>query len=125
MAFNKTYFALFLVVLILEILIAVFLKTGFIRNTFGDFLAVILLYCCFKSFWDIEPLKLGIIVLLIAFTVEFLQLTSFLEFLSLENIHIVKIILGSTFHIGDLLAYLIGIITVLSLEYKIHTLWKL
>jgi len=43
--------------------------------------------------------------------------------LSLENNHLAKLILGSTFHISGLVAYTLGIMTVLIMEYKIHKLW--
>ena len=116
--FNKTYLICFVVLLILELWIAICFKDGFIRHTFGDYLVVILLYCFFKIFTDWKPLFTGLLVLAIAFGIEFLQTTSFLEQLQLDQNKLAKIILGSTFHISDLIAYTLGIITVLSLEYK-------
>lgn len=121
--FNKTYTPLFIVLLAIEILIAKFLTTGFIRYTFGDFLAVICLYCFFRSFVDIDTLKISITVLIIAYLIEFLQLINVLSFFNLQNNHLLKIILGSTFNISDLVAYTLGIITVLIIEYKIYKLW--
>jgi hypothetical protein len=121
--FNKTYTLLFIVLLAIEILIAKFLTTGFIRYTFGDFLAVICLYCFFRSFVVIDTLKISITVLIIAYLIEFLQLINVLSFFNLQNNHLVKIILGSTFNISDLVAYTLGIITVLIIEYKIYKLW--
>ena len=119
MTFKISYFLIFLFILIIEISIAAFLKTGFIRHTFGDFLVVILLYCFFQSFCNATPLKVGLIVLIIAFMVEILQLSPFLELLNLENNQIAKIIFGSTFHISDLLAYTFGMASVLFIEYKL------
>ena len=77
MRFSKTYFILFLILFTIEACIAHFLKSGFIRHTFGDFLAIIMLYCLLKSFINIKPIPAAIIVLLISFTIEFLQLTPF------------------------------------------------
>ncbi|WP_250433947.1 ribosomal maturation YjgA family protein [Hanstruepera flava] len=114
--FNKIYFSGFIILFIVEFLIATCLKDGFIRHTFGDFLVVILLYCFIKSFIDINPLSAGILVLTIAFTIEFLQLFQLLKLLNLEHNYIAKLILGSTFQIGDLAAYTLGIITVLLIE---------
>jgi len=116
--FNKTYFTLFVILFLIEVCIAYFLKTGFIRHTFGDFLVVIMLYCFLKSFIDREPKTIAIIVLFISFTVEFLQLTPFLEWVNLKDNTYAKIILGSTFHISDLIAYTCGIVTVLIIENK-------
>lgn len=115
---NRIYFLFFLALLATETLIALFLKSGFIRHTFGDFLVVILLYCFIKSFWNLKPVVVGIIVLAIAFGIEFLQLTPFLKWLHLEGNSVAKIILGSTFQVGDLVAYTLGILFVLIIEFK-------
>lgn len=116
--FNKAYFYLFLILLIIEASIAYFLETGFIRHSFGDFLVVIMLYCLLKSFINIKSTYLALIVLLISFSVEFLQLFNLLEKLDITENEIAKIVLGNTFHVNDLIAYILGIITVLIIEYK-------
>jgi hypothetical protein len=121
--FNKTYTLLFISILIIEMLIAAFLTSGFIRHTFGDYLVVILLFCFFKSFINVSSFYIAIYVLLFAYSIEFLQLINLLQILSLENNHLAKLILGSTFHISDLVAYTLGIITVIIMEYKIYKLW--
>lgn len=120
MTFKKTYFALFLILLLIEICIAYFLKTGFIRHTFGDFLVVILLYCFLRSFVNIKPIAIALFVLFVSFLIEFLQLTSFLEWLNLQDNYLAKTILGCTFHVSDLVAYTLGIITVIIIENKIN-----
>jgi len=120
MIFKKTYFVLFIILLLIEVCIAYFLKTGFIRHTFGDFLVVILLYCLLKSFINIKPITMVFIVLFISFTIEFLQLTPFLEWLNLHDNTFAKTVLGSTFHISDLVAYTLGIIAVLIIEKKMN-----
>ena len=117
--FNKTYFISFAVLLIIEATIAIFLKEGFIRHTFGDFLVVILMYCFLKSFWNANAMKVALTVLAISFLVEFLQLFQLLKFLHLEHNQVAKLVLGSTFQISDLIAYTIGIIVILIMEYKI------
>jgi len=116
--FSKIYFFLFLTLLIIEVCIAYFLKTGFIRHSFGDFLVVIMLYCLLKSFINIKPLYLALFVFFISFCIEFLQLFNLLEKLALTENKIAKIVLGNTFHINDLIAYTLGIITVLIIEYQ-------
>lgn len=118
MKFNKTYFLMFLAFFVTEALIAIYLKDGFIRHTFGDFLVVIMLYCFLKSFINIRPVIMALIVLGIAFIIEFLQLTPFLETLGLQEKHYAKLILGNMFHISDLVAYTLGILTIIIFEYK-------
>lgn len=121
--FNKTYALLFVSIFVIEIMIAIFLTNGFIRYTFGDYLAVIMLYCFIKSFLDADPLKAALSVLLFAFTIEFLQLAHILSVFNLEDSQLLKLVLGSTFHISDLIAYTLGILTVLFIEFKIYKLW--
>lgn len=118
--FNKAYFVMFIILLITETLIAIFLKTGFIRHTVGDFLVVILLYCFFKSFIKGKSFQVALFVFIISYTIEFLQLTNFLEWLNLHDNAIAKTILGSTFHFSDLIAYTLGIITILIFEHLSH-----
>ncbi|RMZ49683.1 DUF2809 domain-containing protein [Flavobacteriaceae bacterium PRS1] len=118
MKFSKAYFFWFLILFIIEACIAFFIKEGFIRHTFGDVLVVIMLYCLIKSFVKAKPIYTVITVLIVSFGIEFLQLTHILQWLHIENNKALKLILGSTFDINDLLAYLFGIIVVLLIEYK-------
>lgn len=118
--FNPYHFVMFIILLCIETMIAIFLKDGFIRHTFGDFLVVILLYCFFKSFIRGKSFQIALAVCAIAYTIEFLQLTNFLEWLHLKDNTFAKIILGSTFHISDLIAYTIGIISILIFEHLSH-----
>ncbi len=119
--FNMRYFLWFLFLLATETAIAIFLKSGFIRHTFGDFLVVILLYCFFRSFWNTKPKIVGITVILIAYTIEFLQLFNFLEYMHLSHSTAAKLIFGNTFQFGDLLAYTLGIITILFIEHQFNS----
>ena len=102
----------------IESCIVYFLKSGFIRHTFGDYLIVFMVYCLLKSFINLKPGYTAIVVLFITFIIEFLQLTPFLEFLNLQDNTYAKLILGSTFHISDLIAYLFGVITIIAVEFK-------
>jgi hypothetical protein len=118
MKFSKAYFFWFLILFIIEACLAFFIKEGFIRHTFGDVLVVIMLYCLIKSFVKAKPIYIVITVLIVSFGIEFLQLTHILQWLNIENNKALKLILGSTFDINDLLSYLFGIIVVLLIEYK-------
>lgn len=120
MKLNKTYIIITLILFLTEVLIAFYLKSGFIRHTFGDFLVVILIFYFFKSFLSINSLKLAFLVLLFAFIVEFLQPTNYLELFNLQNNQLAKLVLGSTFHISDLVAYNLSILSVLFFDYKLQ-----
>ena len=121
MKLNKTYLIITILLFSTEALIAIYLKDGFIRHTFGDFLVVILLYCFFKSFLKVNSFKLAIVVLLIALTIEFLQLFNFLNLVNMKNNKTAILLLGSTFQISDLIAYTLGIITFLIIDLKYIT----
>jgi uncharacterized membrane protein YfcA len=55
--FNKTYFALAMLIFGIEILIAKFAHDQIIRPYIGDLLVVILIYCFVKSFLDTPVFK--------------------------------------------------------------------
>ncbi|MFK7782198.1 DUF2809 domain-containing protein [Psychroserpens sp.] len=119
---NKVYLFITLGILLIEICIAAFLTEGFIRHTFGDFLVVILVYSAIRTFVETNPIYIAIIVLGFAFAIEFLQLFNLLDHLKLRDNKIATIILGSTFHISDLIAYTLGTVIILSIDLK-TTLW--
>lgn len=118
--FNPYYFTAFIILLLVEIAIAIFLKDGFIRFTFGDFLVVILLYCFLKSFLKMKSVNVAIVVLAIAFVIEFSQLANLLELIKLKNNKLAATIFGTSFSIQDLIAYTLGVGFALILD-KIST----
>ena len=117
--FNKQYIALAHSLFLIELAIAFIIKTGFIRYTFGDYLVVILLYAIIRGCTNLKVWVSALVVLLIAYGIELLQLTPFLTYFNLEDNLTAKLILGSTFHATDLLAYTLGIVTVLLVETSI------
>lgn len=118
--FNKNYFIIAIILFMVEVCIAIFLKTGFIRHTFGDYLVVILLYASIKSVTNLNVWTTAIITLIIAFAVELLQLTPFLEYINLGENKLAKIVFGTSFQFTDLIAYTLGIITILHIETRYH-----
>ena len=117
--FQPYYFDAFYILLLTETAIALFLKSGFIRHTFGDFLVVILLYCFIKSFIKTKPIAIALIVLLIAYAIEFLQLYNILDYIGLRDNKFVSIVLGTSFSIEDLIAYSLGVICMVSIDLLI------
>ncbi|NNV53838.1 ribosomal maturation YjgA family protein [Limnovirga soli] len=114
--FQKKYFIPAILLFVTEVLIAIFLHDKYIRPYFGDFLVVILMYCSIKSLFNIPPWPLAISVLLIAYLLEVLQYFHFLQLFGLQHVVWLNIILGNGFAWGDLVAYTLGIVTVLLLE---------
>ena len=117
--FNKKYFFITLLLFAIEILIAKY-ATGFIRHSIGDYLCVILLYTLIKSFINLSVYKTALFVLIFAFIVEFIQLTPLQNTYPFNNYKILKIIIGTSFSIGDLVAYTLGIITTVYIERMLN-----
>jgi hypothetical protein len=116
---NKTYLVISSLLLIVEIIIAIFVKDQFIRPIFGDYLASILLFSMIATFSKISDNKIAIITLLISYAIEILQYIHILELLHLDKIKILNIFLGNSFSWTDMLAYTLGILTVLLIHnYK-------
>jgi hypothetical protein len=116
LTFNKTYALFFLIILILEIGIATYFNSGFVRYTLGDYLVVILIYCFFKSFLKVNSIALAIAVLCFAYAIEFGQYYNILETFGLHHNYWAVIILGSHFSVSDLLAYTLGMSTFLIID---------
>ncbi len=115
-AFNKNYFIAAMLLFIVLVVIAVFVKDKFIRPTVGDFLVVIFIYCFLKSFLNASPLRVGIYVLLFAFAVEIGQYFDLVKLLGLEHSKLARVIIGTRFVWRDLVAYTLGILAVLGFE---------
>ena len=127
--FNKYYFTIAHTLFLTELAIAFFLKTGFIRHTFGDFLVVILLYAIFRGCTNLSVRASALVVLLIAYGIELLQLTPFLSWFNLQDNYTATLIFGNTFQFTDLLAYTLGLGVTLFVEtrtknLKTIELWK-
>ncbi|WP_400077597.1 DUF2809 domain-containing protein [Winogradskyella sp. R77965] len=114
--FNKNYLVLAHSLFLIELAIAFIIKTGFIRYTFGDYLVVILLYAIIRGCSSLSVRASAFVVLFIAYGIELLQLTPFLTYFNLQNSFTASLIFGNTFHFSDLLAYTLGIISVLLVE---------
>lgn len=118
MKFKLDYFMLSSVLLLIEIFIALYVKDRIIRPFVGDFLAVIFLYYSLASFLAISPLKMSFIVLSISYLIEWLQYIHFIELIGWEDRKLLKIILGSSFDWGDILAYTLGVLVVFYIQTK-------
>ena len=119
--FNYKNFIIFLILLSIEVIIALYITQHFVRHTLGDFLCVIMLYYLIKSFVKIKSTYIALIVLLVAYTIEMLQLTPILDYLKIEDPSFVRIIFGTTFSVSDLIAYTFGVVTVLIIERLINS----
>jgi hypothetical protein len=114
--FNKNYLVFAHSLFLVELAIAFIIKTGFIRYTLGDYLCVILLYAIIRGCSSLSVRASATVVLLIAYGIELLQLTPFLAYFNLQDSFTASLIFGNTFQFGDLIAYTLGVITILLIE---------
>ena len=114
--FNRNYFILTILLFLIETAIALYLHDNFIRPYFGDFLVVMLLYCFLKSFINLSVWVAAGLVLLFSFTIEIAQYFNMVEKLGLQHSKIARVVLGNSFAWMDLLAYVLGILAVISIE---------
>ncbi|MDH7913200.1 DUF2809 domain-containing protein [Winogradskyella sp. SYSU M77433] len=119
--FNKYYLVLAHSLFLIELAIAFIIKTGFIRYTFGDYLVVILLYAIIRGCTNLKVWVSALVVLVIAYTIELLQLTPFLTYFNLQDSFTASLIFGNTFQVEDLIAYTLGIATILIIEHYYGT----
>lgn len=105
----------FIVILLIEVIIALFIHDKFIRPYIGDILVVICLYLFLKSIFPEKPKYLSLFVFLFAVGVEILQYFNIMKVISGGNKYM-NIILGATFDIKDIMCYLIGFIIIIIVE---------
>lgn len=98
-------------ILAAEIYIAVCVKGGFVRHYLGDVLAVILLYALARAIFSVPPSNLPLKIFTFAVALEIAQYFGVVQILGIEN-KILKIMIGGTFDLADLLCYAVGCILV-------------
>jgi len=116
LTFSFRYFFFALILFLVEVFIALYVHDGLVRPYVGDYLVVMLIYCAVRTFIKISPVKLAIGVLLFSYVIEVLQFFSIVDRLGLSNNKLAKTVIGYGFEWIDLLAYTLGIVTVLILE---------
>jgi len=128
---KRLYYSIaFFILLITEILIALYVHDNFIRPYIGDVLVVTVVYCFVRIFIPDGVKLLPLYVFVFATSVEVLQYFQLIKILNLESSTILRIIIGSTFDIKDIICYCVGSIIVVLLErilYKrnLYNLWNL
>lgn len=106
--FDPRSFIIFLLLFAVEVIIALYINDQVIRPYGGDVLVVLLIYYFGKTFLEIKPLYLIIAVLLFAYMIEIGQYMRLVDILGVRHIKVLRIIIGSSFSWGDMLAYTIG-----------------
>lgn len=92
----------------MEILIAVFVHDRVIRPYVGDILVMPVLYCAVRAVWRPISRLLPLYLFLFAAAVEVSQYFSLADRLGLAAHAVLRILLGATFDVRDLLCYAVG-----------------
>lgn len=101
-------FILFMLLLAIEVLIALYVRDDFVRPYLGDVLVVVVLYF-FVRIWIPEKYRwLPGAIFVFAAAVEVLQYFRLVEILGVENNVFLRTILGSTFDFKDIVCYGVG-----------------
>ncbi len=112
MQFNRRYFLFAVVLFIIEVLIALYVRDSIVRPYGGDFLVVILLYYLVRAFWNGSAFHVAFGVLVFAYTVEISQYLNIVDLLDLTGNRLAEIVIGTGFSWWDMVAYTLGIIVV-------------
>ncbi|MFK7932694.1 MAG: DUF2809 domain-containing protein [Saprospiraceae bacterium] len=110
--FRKKYLFLTIILFIIEVLIALYVRDSFIRPYFGDFLVVILIYCFLRTFLSISPLYIAIFTLLFAFAIEIGQYFKLVEILGLKGNKLAETVIGTGYSNHDMVMYTLGVLFV-------------
>lgn len=100
----------FAVLLVLEILIALYVDDTFIRPYGGDILIVMLLGCLVRSLYPKGKLWLSLWLLLFTVAVEISQYFSLVDRIGLGQIGFFRTLMGTDFAWGDIWSYAVGCI---------------
>lgn len=102
------YVIITIILLIIEVLIALFVHDDFIRPYLGDVLVVILLYTFVRIFVPEKIRLLPLYIFLFAAGVEVLQYFRIVKLLGLEDNRFFSVLIGSVFDVKDIVCYGVG-----------------
>ncbi|MCG9964689.1 DUF2809 domain-containing protein [Shewanella cutis] len=129
---RKSFLIYAVLLFVIEVLIARYAPSGFIRGFVGDVLVVLLLFCMARSVVPVMNSKghlinrlchtpwLALAVLLFAFTIEFGQYWGLVDKLGLGGNRLARIVIGSHFDPLDLLAFFVGYLILIGIYWKRH-----
>lgn len=114
------YGSLFLVLMAVETMIAMYVHDSVIRPYVGDMLVVAVVYCFVRMFLPRKGRFLPFGVFLFAALVEVLQYFDLVTLLGLSGSRVARIVLGSVFDWKDLGCYAVGCLFLGLWEWQIR-----
>lgn len=116
MKINVKYVAAFIVLLIIEVIIGLYVNDAFIRPYIGDVLVVILMYTFIRGIVQKHIKYLAAYLFVFSVIVELAQYYRIIDILHLQNNKMISTIIGSSFDMKDILCYLIGAVILIIWE---------
>nr|WP_312578046.1 DUF2809 domain-containing protein [Sedimentibacter sp.] len=114
---KRIYYGIsFLILMIVEIVIALYVHDNFIRPYIGDVLVVAVVYCFVRFFVPNGVKFMPLYIFIFAASVEVLQYFQLVKLLKLEECVLARVIIGSTFDIKDIVCYGIGSVVIFTVE---------
>ena len=104
------YLTATLILLIIEVLIALYVHDNFIRPYVGDAIVVIVIYTFVRIFVPEKCILLPLYVFLFAVVVEILQGIHIVNILGVADNRFLRTLIGDSFDIKDILCYGVGCI---------------
>ena len=114
--FDKKSFTIAIIIFLIEVIIALYIKDKIIRPFVGDILVVIFIYYFIKAFINTKAINIAIFTLTFSFVVEILQYFNFVEIIGLGHNKAARIIIGTSFSWIDLLCYFVGFLSLFLLD---------
>lgn len=114
--FKRNYFFITVLLFLIEVFIAAFVRDAIIRPYAGDFLVVMLLYSFLRSFTEASVLRAIFMVLLFSYSIEILQIFNLAGLPGFGRKKIVLVVLGSHFEWMDMLMYTLSALFIIGLE---------
>lgn len=104
------YIAGFLLLTLTEVLIALFLHGGFVRNYLGDVIVIGVVYCFIQAIigGHFNSYAAAVGVMIFAFIVELLQKINIVDILGLGGIPFFRTLIGTSFSPIDFICYAAG-----------------
>jgi len=102
------YLAVFALILLIEVLIALFVNDSFIRPYGGDVLVTVLICALVRVIFPDRIKLLPLYVCIFAFAVEVGQYFDYVKLLGLEGNAFLSVLMGRSFSLADMLCYALG-----------------
>lgn len=106
----------FVLLLITEVLIALYVHDDLIRPYIGDVLAVAVLYCFIRIIVQNEVKFLTLYIFIFAAGVEGLQYFKLVERLGLQDNTFLRVLIGAVFDMKDIFCYGVGCVVIAVIE---------